>query len=82
MTSPASLPSRLVPLRKDQVAVIDLLGLVVFGTIVGIGLLDGRSGLTVFARYRSVDVTDLRRRVAVTERRGGGNQPMPPTPAK
>lgn len=43
---------------------IDLLGLVVFGTIVGIGLLDGRSGLTVFARYRSVDVTDLRRRVA------------------
>jgi hypothetical protein len=34
--------------------VIDLLGLVVFATIVGIGLLDGRSGLTVLARYRSV----------------------------
>lgn len=61
---------------------IDLLGLVVFGAIVGIGLLDARSGLTVFAMYRSVDVTDLRRRVPLTARRGGGNQPMPPTPTK
>lgn len=68
-------------MRKD-VAVIDLLGLVVFATIVGIGLLDMRSGLTVFAMYRSAGGTDLHRRVAVTERRGGGNQPMPPTPAK
>jgi hypothetical protein len=70
------------PLSKDCVAVIDLLGLVVFGAIVGIGLLDARSGLTVFAMYRSVDVTDLRRRVPLTERRRGGNQPMPPTPTK
>ena len=62
---------------------IDFLGLVVFATIVAIGLLDGRSGLTVLAMYRSAGVTDLHRRVAVTERRGGGgNQPMPPTPAK
>jgi hypothetical protein len=61
---------------------IDLLGLVVFVTIVGIGLLDRRSGLTAFAIYRSADVTDLRRRAAVTERRGGGNQPLPPTPTK
>ena len=30
---------------------IDLLGMVVFGTIVGIGLLDGRRGLSVFALY-------------------------------
>ena len=61
---------------------IDLLGLVVLGTIVGIGLLDGRNGLTVFAMYRSVDVTNRRRRVAVTQRRNGGDQPMPPTPTE
>jgi hypothetical protein len=40
------------------------------------------TGLTVFAMYRSAGVTGLDRRVAVTERRGGGNQPMPPTSAK
>ena len=61
---------------------IDFLGLVVFVTIVGIGLLDWRSGLTAFAIYRSADVTDFRRRATVTEPRGGGNQPLPPTPAK
>jgi hypothetical protein len=67
---------------EEDEAVIDLLGLVVFATIVGIGLLDGRSGLTVLAMYRSAGVTDVRRREAVAERRGGGNRPMPPTPAK
>ena len=36
---------------------IDLLGMVVFGTIVGIGLLDGRRGLSVFAVYHSAGVT-------------------------
>ena len=36
---------------------IDLLGMVVFGTIVGIGLLDGRRGLSVFACYHSAGVT-------------------------
>jgi hypothetical protein len=62
--------------------VIDLLGLVVFATIVGIGLLDGRSGLPLFAMYRSTGPTDLRRQAPVSARRGEGNQPMPPTPAK
>jgi hypothetical protein len=33
--------------------VIDLLGLVIFATIIGIGLLDLRSGLGPFALYRS-----------------------------
>jgi hypothetical protein len=33
--------------------VITFLGLVVFATIVGIGALDGRSGLGLFAIYRS-----------------------------
>ena len=74
--------ARLLADDEEDTAVIDFLGVVVFATIVGIGLLDGRSGLSVLAMYRSAGVTDLHRRVAVTERRGGGNQPMPPTPAK
>ena len=40
---------------------IDLLGMVVFGTIVGIGLLDGRRGLSVFELYHSAGVTGRRR---------------------
>lgn len=67
---------------EERAAVIDLLGMVVFATIVGIGLLDGRSGLSVFAVYRSPTVTSIRRRVPVTERGGGGNQPKPPAPAR
>ena len=39
--------------KEEDAAVIDLLGMVVFGTIVGIGLLDGRRGLSVFALYHS-----------------------------
>jgi hypothetical protein len=62
--------------------VIDLLGMVVFATIVGIGLLDGRSGLSVFAVYRSPTVIGVRRWVPVTERRAGGNEPKPPAPAR
>lgn len=61
---------------------INFLGFVVFTTIVGIGLLDRRSGLSVFAMYRSVSVTGIRRRASLTERRGDGNQPRPPAPAR
>jgi hypothetical protein len=60
--------------------VIDLLGMVVFGTIVGIGLLDGRRGLSVFEVYRSAGVTG-RGRPPKSKRGGGENQPKPPTPA-
>ena len=35
---------------------ITFLGFVVFATVVGIGALDGRSGLGLFAMYRSADV--------------------------
>ena len=59
----------------------DLLGFIIFLTVIGIGLLDARSGLTVLAVYRSAGPTDLRGRPPVKERRGGGNQPLPPTPA-
>jgi hypothetical protein len=62
--------------------VIDLLGTVVFGTIIGIGLLDGRCGLSVFALYHSAGVTGHQGRAAKTNRDGGENQPKPPTPAR
>jgi hypothetical protein len=62
--------------------VIDLLGMVVFATTVGIGLLDLRSGLGPFAVYRSPSLTGLDLRAPVTERRGDGNQPKPPAPAR
>jgi hypothetical protein len=61
--------------------VIEFLGMVVFGTIVGIGLLDGRRGLSVFELYQSAGVTG-RLREPRTKRGGGGNQPRPPTPAR
>jgi hypothetical protein len=56
--------------------------MVVFGTIVGIGLLDGRRGLSVFALYPSAGVTDRQGRAPKTKRGGGENQPNPPTPAR
>jgi hypothetical protein len=67
---------------KEDAAVIDLLGMVVFGTIVGIGLLDGRRGLSVFALYHSDGVPGSERRPPSTKRDGGENQPKPPTAAR
>ena len=46
---------------------IEILGFVIYLTVVGIGLLDLKSGLGVLAVYRSAGATDLRRREAVTE---------------
>lgn len=57
----------------------DLLGFVIYLTVVAIALLDAKSGLTVLAVYRSAGSTDLRRRrLPEEERRDGGNQPLPP----
>jgi hypothetical protein len=67
---------------EERAAVIDFLGMVVFATIVGIGLLDGRSGLSVFAVYRSPTVAGVGRWLPMTERRAGGDQPKPPAPAQ
>jgi hypothetical protein len=47
--------------------------MVVFGAIVAIGALDGRSGLGLFAMYRSVGATRIGRPSA--RRRGRGNRP-------
>ena len=61
---------------------IDLLGLVIFTTVVSIGLLDLKSGLSPFAMYRSATVTGVRRRAPATGHRGDDNQPRPPAPAQ
>jgi hypothetical protein len=62
--------------------VITFLGFVVFATIVGIGALDGRSGIGVFAIYRSASLTGVRPRAPAMERRDDGNPPKPPAPAR
>jgi hypothetical protein len=62
--------------------VIDFLGLVIFATVVGIGLLDAKSGLGPFAMYRSGTMAGVDRRAHATGRRGDGNQPRPPAPAR
>jgi len=62
--------------------VIDLFGLVVFTTIVGIGLMDMKSGLSPFAMYRSATVAGIRRQAPASARRGDDNQPRPPAPAR
>ena len=61
---------------------VDFVGLVIFATIIGIGLLDVKSGLSPFATYRSAAATGGRRRAAATEHRGDDNQPRPPAPAR
>jgi hypothetical protein len=62
---------------------VDFVGLVIFATIVGIGLLDVKSGLSPFATYRSAVVTGGRRRAPATQHRGDDdNQPRPPAPAR
>jgi hypothetical protein len=55
--------------------VIDFLGLVVFATVISIGLLDLKSGLGPFAMYRSAAMTDVRRPAPATGRRGDDIQP-------
>jgi hypothetical protein len=62
---------------------VDLVGLVIFATIIGIGLLDVKSGLGPFATYRLAAVTGVRRRAPANEHRGDDdNQPRPPAPAR
>jgi len=69
-------------LEEVHAAVIDLLGLVIFMVVVGIGLLDVKSGLSPFAMYRSATVSGVGRRASSTGHRGDDNQPRPPTPAQ
>jgi hypothetical protein len=59
---------------------ITVLGSVVLMVIVAIGALDGRSGLGLFASYRSASVTGVGRRSARWHTRHS-NRPKPPTSA-
>lgn len=61
---------------------IELLGLVIFATVVGIGLLDRESGLSPFAVYHSSMTPDSRRHPSTTGHRGDGTQSTPPAPAR
>jgi len=61
---------------------VDLLGFVIFATVVGIGLLDVKSGLSPFAMYRSAAVVGVRRRAPVTGHSGDDDQSRPPAPAQ
>ena len=60
----------------------DLLGLVIFATTIGIGLLDLQSGLGPFASYRSAATSRDRRRTPEAGRTGDDNHPTPPEPAR
>jgi len=68
--------------RGTGALVVEFLGLVIFATIVGIGLLDVKSGLSPFAMYRSAAVISARRRASAVGHGGDDNQPRPPTPAR
>ena len=59
---------------------IDLLGLVIFAVIVGIGLLDLQSGLGPIAMYRSP--AGARLAAVDSGDRGDGNQPEKPAPTR
>ena len=61
---------------------IELLGVMIFATVVGIGLLDAKSGLSPFEMYRSTTVAAVGRPEPATERPGDGNQPTPPAAAR
>jgi hypothetical protein len=62
--------------------VIELLGVVIFATVIGIGLLDVRSGLNPLAKYRSATVIGVHERASAPGDRGDDNEPRPPAPAR
>ena len=57
---------------------IEFLGAIILGTVVGIGWLDLKSGLSPFEKYTAASVDEIRRRSPSTSRRGGDDQPGPP----
>jgi hypothetical protein len=67
---------------RGHAAVIDFLGLVVFMTVISIGLLDLKSGLGPFAMYRSGAVIGVGPQAPGPGRHGDDQQPRPPAPAQ
>lgn len=61
---------------------VEFLGAIVLCTVVGIGWLDLKSGLSPFEKYTPANVDAVRRRSASTSGRGGEDQPTPPTATK
>jgi hypothetical protein len=59
---------------------INVLGTIIFATIIGIGWLDSTTGLSLFGNYTSLSAR-LRPRPRRADRRGGEDQPKPPAPA-
>jgi hypothetical protein len=59
---------------------INILGTIIFATIIGIGWLDSRGSLNLSGKYTSLSVARLRPR-SPADPRGGEDQAQPPAPA-
>jgi hypothetical protein len=64
----------------EETSMLNFLGTIVFVTIITIGSLDIRSGLSLFGRYVPPPGDDSRTRPSTSKRRGGGDQPTPSAP--
>jgi len=60
---------------------INILGTIIFTTIIGIGWLDSRGSLNLFGTYTSSSVARLRPQPSAADPRGGEDQAHPPAPA-
>ena len=60
---------------KERLAVITFLGTIIFAVIIGIGSLDGRSGLALLGKYTTPGTVGRRARPGPGGRRGDGPAP-------
>ena len=58
--------------------VITFLGMIIFATVISIGSLDGRSGLSLFGKYTASGFTGLGPRPVPGRRRDGGGPTRSP----
>jgi hypothetical protein len=68
-------------MNQGQPKMINILGTIIFATIIGIGWLDSRGSLNPFGKYTSLSVARLRPRPSAADPRGGEDQAQPPAPA-
>ena len=69
------------PMNQGQPKMINILGTIIFTTIIGIGWLDSRGSLNLYRKYTSLNVARLRPRPSSADPRGGEDQAQPPAPA-
>jgi hypothetical protein len=62
---------------EGALPVITFLGMIIFATIISIGSLDGRSGLSLFGKYTASGFPGLRPRPVPGKRRGGDGPTRP-----